>query len=205
VRSQPDPLNLIICGVGGQGNILISRLIGRSLSTRGYSVTIGETFGAAQRGGAVFSGLRISKTEFYGPLIPEGKGHIILSLEPLETLRTLDNYGNPTVVVVSNLQPVFPVGVLSKSFVYPDIQELQSAIQRLSGSAWFLNATDMAMALGSPIIANIIMLGALIGSSAVPLSIEEVEQEIRDTFPESTLDLNLQALDLGFQETKSRD
>jgi indolepyruvate ferredoxin oxidoreductase beta subunit len=109
------------------------------------------------------------------------------------------------VVVVSNLQPVFPVGVLSKSFVYPDIQELQSAIQRLSGSAWFLNATDMAMALGSPIIANIIMLGALIGSSAVPLSIEEVEQEIRDTFPESTLDLNLQALDLGFQETKSRD
>jgi len=61
MSSQPDPLNLIMCGVGGQGNILISRLTGRALSRKGYFVTVGETFGSAQRGGAVFSGLRISK------------------------------------------------------------------------------------------------------------------------------------------------
>jgi indolepyruvate ferredoxin oxidoreductase beta subunit len=204
MKSQPDPLNLIICGVGGQGNILISRLIGRMLSRKGYFVTIGETFGAAQRGGAVFSGIRISKRMYYGPLIPDGKGHIIVSLEPLETLRTLHSYGNHEVVVLTNVQPVFPVGVLSKRHAYPDIQELQSAIQRLSQSSWFLDATGAAMGLGSPIVANIIMLGALIGTSVLPLSIKEVEGEVRDIFPGSTIDLNLRAFNLGLQETKSK-
>ena len=84
-----DPLNLVIAGVGGQGNILLSRLVGRALVKKGYFVSIGETFGAAQRGGAVMSNIRISKKMSLGPLIPEGKVHIILSLEPLETLRIL--------------------------------------------------------------------------------------------------------------------
>ena len=68
-----DPLNLIICGVGGQGNILISRMIGRILSGKHYYVTIGETFGAAQRGGAVYSSMRISQKRYYGPLIPKAR------------------------------------------------------------------------------------------------------------------------------------
>ncbi|MCK4262805.1 MAG: 2-oxoacid:acceptor oxidoreductase family protein, partial [Dehalococcoidia bacterium] len=68
-----DPLNLIICGVGGQGNILMSSLVASALTRKGYYVAIGETFGAAQRGGAVFSSVRISARHPYGPLIPEGR------------------------------------------------------------------------------------------------------------------------------------
>jgi len=204
MKSQPDPLNLIICGVGGQGNILISRLIGRALSRKGYFVTVGETFGSAQRGGAVFSGLRISKKKYYGPLIPEGQGHIIVSLEPLETLRILNAYGNADVITLTNFNSMYPVGVLSKRSVYPDLKELRAGIQRLSQSSWFLNATDMAMELGSPISANVIMLGALAGSNSIPLSFEEVEEEVKDTFPGPKSNLNLRALKKGFQETRSQ-
>lgn len=204
MKSQPDPLNLIICGVGGQGNILISRLIGRALSRKGYFVTVGETFGSAQRGGAVFSGLRISKKKYYGPLIPEGQGHIIVSLEPLETLRILNAYGNADVITLTNFNSMYPVGVLSKRSVYPDLKKLRAGIQRLSQSSWFLNATDMAMELGSPISANVIMLGALAGSNSIPLSFEEVEEEVKDTFPGAKSDLNLRALKKGFQETRSQ-
>ena len=89
---RQDPLNVVISGVGGQGNLLLSRLIGRTLLNKGYFVAIGETLGVAQRGGAVMSNVRISEKISLGPLIPEGKAHIILSLEPLETLRMLVRY-----------------------------------------------------------------------------------------------------------------
>jgi indolepyruvate ferredoxin oxidoreductase beta subunit len=100
-----DPLNLIICGVGGQGNILLSGMIGSANNRKGRFATSGETFGAAQRGGAVFSSVRISKKREYGPLMPEGKAHLILGLEPLETLRMVQRYANPGTVCISNIYP----------------------------------------------------------------------------------------------------
>jgi indolepyruvate ferredoxin oxidoreductase beta subunit len=199
MKIEHDPFNLIICGIGGQGNILLSRMIGRILSKKGYFITIGETFGAAQRGGAVFSSLRISKNKQYGPLIPQGQGHVILSLEPLETLRTLSVYGNSKVATITNFQPIYPVGVLAKRLTYPDLDELKTAIQNLSRSSWFLEATDMALNLGASIVANIIMLGALAGSGAVPVEIDDAEEELKSSFPSAKLDLNLTALDMGFK------
>jgi indolepyruvate ferredoxin oxidoreductase beta subunit len=98
---------------------------------------------------------------------------------------------------------MYPVGVLSKRSVYPDLEKLKTAIQRLSQSSWFLNATNMAMDLGSSIMTNIVMLGALIGSDSIPLSIEEVEEEVKDTFPGPKSDLNLRALKKGLEETRS--
>lgn len=196
---QKDPLNLIICGIGGQGNILLSRMVGRILSHKGYLVNIGETFGAAQRGGAVFSSMRISKEKNYSPLIPEGCSHVILSLEPLEALRMLTVYGNIEVKVLTSTEPIYPVGVLSKRLTYPDLEELKRAIERLSGSAWFLNATETALALKAPIVANIVMLGALASIEAIPITQEDVDTEIRNSFPPSKLDLNLQAMRAGMK------
>ncbi len=192
-----DPLNLIVCGVGGQGNILISRMIGRILSGKGYFITIGETFGAAQRGGAVHSSMRISKKRYYGPLIPEGRGHIIASLEPLETLRILAHYGNEDVITVSNTQPVYPVAVLSRRREYPDLAMLKKTVKSLSRSAWLVNVTKMALDMGSPIAANIILLGSLLGIGKMPLSSAEVQEEIRSTFPAAAAKLNLKALEMG--------
>jgi indolepyruvate ferredoxin oxidoreductase beta subunit len=198
VSLQVDPLNVIICGVGGQGNILLSRMVGRILIQKGYLVDIGETFGAAQRGGSVFSSLRVSRREHHGPLILEGKGHVILSLEPLEALRMISVFGNPEVLTVYNTQPVYPVGVLSRRFSYPDLEHLGAAIRKLSRACWSLNATELAMKLDSPIVANIIMLGALTACGAIPITMDEVKVEMRNTFPASKMELNLKALDSGY-------
>lgn len=196
---QKDPLNMIICGVGGQGNILLSRMIGRILIRKDYRVDIGETFGAAQRGGSVFSSLRVSKKKNHGPLIPEGRTQVIVSLEPLEALRMLTLYGNPEVVTIFNTQPVFPVGVLSKRVKYPDLERLKAAISQLSQKSWSLNALELAMKLKAPIVANIIMLGALTGTKTIPISLDEVKWEVKSSLPPKKVDLNLQALDMGYQ------
>jgi indolepyruvate ferredoxin oxidoreductase beta subunit len=197
MSGQPDPLNMIICGVGGQGNILLSRMIGRVLMGKGYRVSIGETFGAAQRGGSVFSTLRISRGRDHGPLVPDGRGHVIMGLEPLELLRMLKTFGNPDVVTLFNTQPVYPVGVLAKRYGYPDLEKLKAAIGTLSRKSWSLNATQRALDLKAPIVANMIMLGALAASAAIPVNMEDVTAEVKNSFPPDKIDLNLKALDLG--------
>lgn len=194
---REDPLNLVISGVGGQGNIMLSRLIGRSLLNKGYFVTIGETLGVAQRGGAVMSNVRISEKMPFGPLIPEGKAHIILSLEPLEALRMLVRYGNPKVTTITNFHPLFPVSVLSRKDRYPDYDALKKTIIELSESAWFVDATDMGLKLEAPIVANVIMLGALIGINSIPLTKKDIEEEIESSFTSDRVELNLKALNMG--------
>ncbi len=194
---REDPLNLVISGVGGQGNILLSRLIGRSLLKKGYFVSVGETLGVAQRGGAVMSNMRISEKMLYGPLIPEGKAHIILSLEPLETLRMLVRYGNPEVTTITNFNPLFPVSVLSRKAKYPDYDVLKETIIQLSESAWFLDATGMGLELGTPIVANVIIIGSLIGLNLIPLTKEDLEEEIKYSFTPVRAELNLKALNMG--------
>ena len=194
---REDPLNLVISGVGGQGNIMLSRLIGRSLLSKGYFVTIGETLGVAQRGGAVMSNVRISEKMPFGPLIPEGKAHIILSLEPLEALRMLVRYGNPEVTTITNFHPLFPVSVLSRKDQYPDYDALKKTIIELSESAWFVDATDMGLKLEAPIVANVIMLGALIGINSIPLTKKDIEEEIESSFSPDRVKLNIKALKIG--------
>ena len=205
MKNWPEPFNLVVCGVGGQGNILISRLIGRIVTGQGYIVSIGETFGAAQRGGSVFSSLRISKKRLYGPLIPEGQANVILSLEPMEALRQMKFLGNPEVMVLSNSKIVQPVDVLVGRDSYPDFDELKSTITNLSKHTWFVSATDIALDLGSPIVTNIVMLGALAGSKAMPISLKEAEAEVRATMPDSQIELNLEALKRGYQATLGAD
>ena len=101
-----DPYNVIITGVGGQGNVMASRILGNMLSRKGLSVTIGETFGASQRGGSVMSHLRISTGSSWSPQIPKGQGHLVISLEPTEALRVLVNYGNPNIRVLCNTRSI---------------------------------------------------------------------------------------------------
>jgi len=198
-----DPLNLIICGVGGQGNILIASILAASFHQKGYRITVGDTFGAAQRGGAVFSSLRVSARKLYGPLIPSGKAHIILGLEPLETLRLLIQYGNPEIVCITNISPIYPVGVIAHNLRYPNIEELKKSILDLSKSAHFIDAADMARRLGLQISMNMIMLGILIASGLLPVKKEDVLEEMKRIFPPVRLPANLQAFELGIHSIAS--
>lgn len=194
-----DPLNLVICGVGGQGNILLSGMLGGAFMKKGYYATIGETFGAAQRGGAVFSSVRVSKNREYGPLMPDGKAHLVLGLEPLETLRMVQKYGNAEAVCISNTYPVVPAGVSANKDTYPDMGELKKALSELSRQAWFLDATGIALDLGAPITMNIVMAGALLGTGQLPLDVEDIKAELRESLPPDRLELNFEALSRGIK------
>jgi len=198
-----DPLNVIVTGVGGQGNVLISQLMGSALVRAGYHVTIGETYGASQRGGAVMSHLRISDQAQYGPLIPHGQADVVLGLEPLETLRVLGQYGNPAVTVVTNSRPVYPLAVAIGIAHYPSVEEITKALEELSSRAWLINATDIALDLGASILANIVMAGALVGTGVLPLAAKEFELELQESLPADRLELNLKAFRRGVAEVKA--
>jgi len=201
---EKDPLNVIVTGVGGQGNVLISQLIGKALVKRGHHVTIGETYGASQRGGAVMSHLRISRQEQYGPLIPEGQADVSLGLEPVETMRVLAQYGNPGVVVIANSRPVYTLAVTSGAAEYPGTEKIEKTLEELSSMAWLINATEIALEMGAAILTNTIMAGALVGSQALPLEPEDLEAELRDSLPSDRLELNLQAARRGLEEASRR-
>jgi indolepyruvate ferredoxin oxidoreductase beta subunit len=201
---ERDPINLIVTGVGGQGNVLISQLLGKAFVRGGHHVTIGETYGASQRGGAVMSHVRISRQEQYGPFIPEGRADVILGLEPVETLRVLAQYGQPDVTVIANSRPVYTTAVTTGMAQYPGDEEIQKTLDQLSRQAWLINATEIALEMGAPILANIIMAGALIGSETLPLDVGALEVQLRESLPGDKLEMNLVAIQRGLDEAKSR-
>ena len=194
-----DPYNIIITGVGGQGNVLASRVVGNMLSRRGLQVTIGETFGASQRGGSVMSHLRISTGSSWSPQIPKGRCHLVISLEPTEAMRVLAAYGNPDVKVLCNTRPVHAMGVISGEQQYPALDEIKSWVAELSADCWFLEATEKALELGNPILGNIMMIGAAAGIGVLPLARDDFEAVITETMPADKQAINLSAYDLGFK------
>ncbi|MFH0787892.1 MAG: indolepyruvate oxidoreductase subunit beta [Pseudomonadota bacterium] len=192
-----DPFNIIIGGVGGQGNVLASMILGRMLVSQGGIITIGETYGASQRGGSVMSHLRVSTIDQFSPLIPEGKGHLLVALEPIEGLRMLGQYGNPDLLTVVNTRPIHPLDVLSGKVSYPDLPIVLSKIRELSRQVWALNATEIALRMGDPIFANMIMLGALSTLEILPVGRAIFKKIIEDLLPPERLAVNLEAFDRG--------
>jgi len=192
-----DPFNVIVTGVGGQGNVLASLLIGGVLVDLGYKVTIGETYGASQRGGSVMSHVRISATQQYGPLIPPHAADLVLALEPTEAARVLAQFGNPSTVSVVNIRPVHPVDVISGDMTYPDLDLLLAKIASLSSRSHFLAATDRALELGNPILANIILIGAVSAAGLLPITEELLEKAIIAYMSPDRVEINRKAFRLG--------
>jgi indolepyruvate ferredoxin oxidoreductase beta subunit len=197
VNSKKDSYNLIITGVGGQGNVLSSQLIGQALVRKGFFVTIGETYGASQRGGSVMSHIRISSQKQLSPLIPRGKADVVVALEPVEGLRVLTTYGNPGTIVIANTRPIYPVDVTSGQEKYPEKEEIEKSLANLSRKVHSIPATEKAMQMGSPILGNMIMIGALLELNLLPLSAEEFRETLMNNFDEKRLKINLQALEEG--------
>jgi indolepyruvate ferredoxin oxidoreductase beta subunit len=194
-----DPFNVIITGVGGQGNVMASRVMGGMLSCKGFNVTIGETFGASQRGGSVMSHLRISAASSWSPQIPKGMGHLVVSLEPTEAIRVLKDYGNPDIHVICNTRPIHSIGVISGEQAYPELEDVKSWIVQLSATAWFINATERAMEMGNPILGNIMLIGAAAGTGLLPLDRKDFESVISTMLAPGKVQINLSAYDLGRQ------
>lgn len=189
--------NLIITGVGGQGNVLASQIVGRAAVNRGLRVTVGETFGLSQRGGPVMSHIRLSRESNCAPLIPPNMAHVILGLEPLETLRILMEYGNEDTIFIVNSRPIYPLNVIAGDVEYPDKEQIRSVLAESGQRVFWLEATQMALELGEPILLNMIMLGALSALPDFPLDAGDFRNALKDIFPESKLEVNFRALDMG--------
>lgn len=199
-----DPLNLIIAGVGGQGNVSMSFLIGSALVSKGYFVTVFDNYGASQRLGAVASHIKVSKEVLYtSPLLRKGDADIIIGIEPLELLRALLQFGNPNVVTIVNARPVYPVSVTSGEAVYPNLDKAIEAMRNLSARTWIINATEEALKLGSPVLTNAILIGALLGSGVLPLDKESMETVLKERFPKA-VDMNMVALNKGLELNRGK-
>lgn len=199
MQLKKDPYNIVITGVGGQGNVLGSRVLANMLVRKGYFVTIGETFGASQRGGSVMSHVRVSTKSIWSPQIPKWRADLIIALEPVEAIRVLMSYGNDKVKVLSNTRPIYPVGVIAGKLDYPSLEEIKESIAEISFNAFFINATDEAIKLKNSILANIIMIGATSRVVDLPLEQEDFKEVILRSLPASKLDVNLKAFDTGTQ------
>jgi indolepyruvate ferredoxin oxidoreductase, beta subunit len=199
-----DPLNIIISGVGGQGNILASDLLSRAFCDAGWHVSVGETYGATQRGGSVVSHVRLSRKCAYGPLIPLGETHIIVGFEPLEVLRILRDYGHSQARVVMNDRPLYPLEALQKSSVYPPMDHLMAAIGHLCLELKVVPGTTLAKAAGNAQAQNVVMVGAFAGLQWVPLSRQAYLRPIEEAFAGTKLQVNRKAFELGYLAGKEQ-
>jgi len=198
-----DPLNVIMAGVGGQGNVMASRVLANMLSLKGYKVTIGETFGMSQRGGSVMSHLRVSETSAWSPQIPKGRADVLIALEPIEAVRVMRSYGNTGVKVLVNTRAIHPVGVIAGDFEYPSLESIEKGLKELTPHVWVMDATEEAMKLGNPILSNIIMIGAVSGLNLLPIGMAEFKSVIRDFFPQKLLEVNRRAFEIGKEKVTS--
>lgn len=198
-----DPYSIVITGVGGQGNVMASRVLANMLVKKGFYVTIGETFGASQRGGSVMSHIRVSNISAWSPQIPAGKAHLVVALEPIEAIRVLARYGNPDVKVLSNLRPIYPAGVIAGETSYPAEEEIRNILQKHTAKYWLIKATEEALKMGNPILANIMMVGATVAVGDLPVDREDFINAMSQIFSGDKMDTNVKAFELGFSLLKA--
>lgn len=194
-----EPLNVVIAGIGGQGNVLASQIVGQMMVAKGYFVTIGETYGATQRGGSVMSHIRISPKEQLSPLVSRGRCDLLIALEPVEAIRIFELYGQPEIRTLVNTRPIYPVSVIAGDAFYPDPNAVIASVMELSRSAFVIAATEIALELGDPILSNIVMLGALSRLGDLSFDRDLFCDTIRTMLPVSTLSMNMKAFDRGFE------
>lgn len=199
MKSNGDCLNVIITGVGGQGNILASHILASAAIADGFHTVIGETYGQSQRGGAVMSHVRISREMEYGPLIPRGGAHVIVGLEPMETLRVAAIYGNPQTKVIVNPRPNYPLMVLYGAQEYPAVEELIARLEEMTDQVRVIESTELAKEAGEAMASNVVMVGALAGSGWVPVSVETFTSILGEVIPKKILSINQRAFELGIE------
>lgn len=172
--------DIYLVGVGGQGIITASRIIGDAAILADKNVILSETHGMAQRGGSVVCTARIG--DVHSPLIPDGEADIILSLELLETLRALPKASKDT-VVVSSAERIVPLSVSTMKLKYPDREEVSEQVRRVAKSFAIVDAASIAAGSGVPMSSNIVMVGALAGTGITGLAKDHFEKAVEMSIP----------------------
>ncbi len=189
--------DVLIIGVGGQGIILASDILGEVAIAAGYDVKKTDTIGMAQRGGSVVSHVRIA-SHVWSPLIKEGDVDILLAFEKLEAARWTPYLKSDGLAVINN-HAIPPLSVSLGTSQYPTNQEVANILRQRTDKIYFIDGTDKAKELGDIRTLNILMLGYI--SSLLPIKLEIWQDCISKTMPPKILDINVRAFEQGRKES----
>lgn len=187
---------LIIVAVGGQGNLLASKVLGEAALLADIPVRMSEIHGMAQRGGVVESAVVFGDAD--STIISDAEADVLLGFEPSETLRAL-NKCNADTVVITNTAPLPPFTVAIGKGIYPDIQDLQELIRNKTARLIAFDALALAKQAGNIMSLNIVLLGSLIQTGTMPVSADNVKEAIRTSTKKAFVDINIKAFELGFE------
>ncbi|MTI79590.1 MAG: pyruvate ferredoxin oxidoreductase [Firmicutes bacterium] len=188
--------NVVITGVGGQGNVLASRILAQAAMHYGLDVRTSEAIGMAQREGVVMSQVRMGDN-LYSALIPNGMGDVLLGFELAETVRGLPKI-NKNAVVVANQSSIVPVSTtLGVSQYHRD--QLIGYLKENTNNLYLFDATALAKQAGTHKAVNIVMLGALAALNVLPYDKEHLLEIVLRAVPEKFKEINIKAFELGFE------
>ena len=194
-----DPFNIMVAGVGGQGNLVCGRVLAEAAVLSGFRPVVGDTFGASRRGGSVLTHLRIGKTD-WAPLIPKGEVDILLGLEPLEALRAASKFaGARTIAIVSQtkIPTVASTGIITE---YPSLERIFESLNKLCKQVIILDAEETLAQIGSMRMLNSYILGAMGALEKNPLSLDVIREALQSIFGSESA--NIAAFDEGIKATR---
>lgn len=184
--------NIVLCGVGGQGIVLASKLIASAAMEKGIPVMSAETIGMAQRGGSVFSHLRMGD-DLYSPMIAYGTADLLIGFEPGEAVRRIPYLKKGGQIIVSS-RPVMPVTAALSGVPYRE-KDMLAYLKSTLANLTIVDTEDACRKIGSSKILNILLLGAAVHSGVLDISEEDIKNQIRKKLPEKFHELNFSALE----------
>ena len=192
------------CGVGGQGLMLVSNIIGLTCAEFRFKIRTAETHGLAQRSGSTYTHIRVSTDEtIYSPLIPYGEADVLLSLEAIEALRNIEFLKRDGIIVLNDyiwypVQSTFE-RVKNPEIKYVSTNEILSQLKKITDKIYIIKAMDLANEAGNPLTSNVVLLGALAKTNGFPITLEQLKKIVPQVVPEKAIDANLKALTLGYE------
>lgn len=190
-----DAVRIFFTGVGGQGTLLATRMVGEAALAEGLPVTMSEIHGMAQRGGVVESSVVIGKV--FSPTIPDGEADILMAFEPLEALRAIPKCYAKSLIIASTA-PIVPFTVAVGQSTYPEVAELEQAIKEKVSNLLWLDAVELARKAGSERASNTVLVGVLAGTGRLPIARPSWEEALQKTLPSRLVEINRQAFEAGY-------
>ena len=195
-----DTTRLIIVAVGGQGNLLASKVIGDAALFADIPIRMSEIHGMAQRGGVVESAIVFGNAQ--STIIADGEADVLIGFEPLETLRALNKCNSDT-VVITNLARLSPNTVTLGIGVYPNLKSMQALIRAKTAKFIAFDATALAVQAGNVMSTNMVLLGALVQTGITPLSSDNIKKAIVNRTQKKFVESNIKAFELGLNAAKT--
>jgi len=193
-------LKLIIVGVGGQGILTVSEVLGTAAILEGVRAVMSEVHGMAQRGGVVTTEMKIGN--YSSPLVEKGAADIILGFEPLESYRILEKASKST-KIVTNIEPLIPPSVSLGQGTYPPVELIIETMKKAGLKVVTVKALELAKKAGSTMAGNIVMLGAMASLKDFIFSKESILEALKKKINPKMRDLNLKAFELGYSAGKA--